>query len=334
MKKLINFIVQNVINRLGYNLVEINDAYEGLISPWALLGGESNDELIVFCNENYNSKIIDELIKRHIDQLKLRPDIFVTKIIFVNENNLVSIKNKLDYISERSYVLVNNLNNRVLGYTNGNENIVNIIEYYVNYTIESENKKKEKLKDSSKVTYTIIGINILMYIITAILSGNIIDSDINVLIFLGAKVNFLIAKGEYYRLITCAFLHGGIVHLGLNMYMLYTLGPLVERIYGKIKYICIYILSATTSSLLSYWMSESVSIGASGAIFGLLGAALIFAIKMKERIGKEFVSNIMSVIVVNLVVGISISNVDNFGHIGGLIGGLISSMILWKKVKL
>jgi rhomboid protease GluP len=181
------------------------------------------------------------------------------------------------------------------------------------------------------ITYVLITINVLVYILTAYLSRNIVDSNINVLILLGAKVNSLIANGQYYRLVTAMFLHGGIVHVSLNMYALYSIGPLVENVYGKGKYIVIYFLSGILSSLASFMFSNSISIGASGAIFGLLGAALIFAIKMKNRIGRGFINNIITVIGINLVIGFSIPNIDNFAHLGGLLGGIVISYVVFRN---
>ncbi|MBP1744795.1 MAG: conserved rane protein (rhomboid family), partial [Firmicutes bacterium] len=169
------------------------------------------------------------------------------------------------------------------------------------------------------------------YAVTAFLSQDIINSNIYVLVFLGAKVNSLIAAGEIWRLATCMFLHGGIFHLALNMYSLYAVGPVIENFFGKKKYTAIYFISGICSSLLSFYMTPEISIGASGAIFGVLGACLVFAVKMKNRIGKDFMINVIAVIGINLFLGFSVSMVDNFGHIGGLIGGIASSLILFKK---
>ncbi|MCS4483449.1 rhomboid family intramembrane serine protease [Clostridium botulinum] len=125
------------------------------------------------------------------------------------------------------------------------------------------------------------------------------------------------------------FLHGGLIHLALNMYALNAIGPLVEIYFGKAKYLIIYFISGILSSYFSYLFSSSVSIGASGAIFGILGATLIIAYTNRKKGGKEFLNNIISVIVVNLILGFSIPNVDNFGHIGGLIGGVIITFVLF-----
>ena len=187
----------------------------------------------------------------------------------------------------------------------------------------------EKLNFEKKpwVTYIIMGINILVYLLTAFLSNDIMISDYHVLIYLGAKVNELISAGEYYRLVTNIFLHGGLIHLALNMYSLYIIGPLVEKVYGRVKYIAIYFIAGIVASLFSYIFSKGLSIGASGAIFGVLGATLIFAIKIKKTIGKDFYNNILQVMVVNLIIGFSIPNIDNFAHIGGILGGMTMGKI-------
>ncbi len=185
----------------------------------------------------------------------------------------------------------------------------------------------------SIITIALISVNVIMYIITAILSGDIIDSDIRALIFLGAKVNELISSGEYYRLITAMFLHGGVIHLLLNMYALNALGPFVEKVYGSAKYVIIYFVAGIVSSIFSYMFSEGVSIGASGAIFGLFGAVLIFSLKMKDRVGKGMLKNIISVIGINIFIGISIPNIDNLAHLGGLIGGILISLMFKNKIE-
>ena len=139
----------------------------------------------------------------------------------------------------------------------------------------------------------------------------------------GAKSNILIEQGQVWRLLTCAFLHSGLVHIACNMYSLYIIGPQIQQIYGTKKYLIIYIISCITSSLLSYFMSpNSISVGASGGIFGLMGALLAFAIIERHTIQKKYISSLIQIIVINLFIGLSIKNIDNFGHIGGLIGGI------------
>lgn len=336
-ENIIKFIVENATRGLGYTLIELNDNYNGIISPWIMFKKDENgiSNSIIFCNEEYES-MNDYSIKLILNNYSGSNNIGITKIVFIDNEERGNIKiediiqgQSLNNLHMEGYIFVDYNISKVLYYTSGNEELVSIIAYYIN---EVDNKTKNNGREENKpiLTYTLIGINVFMYLITALLSGNIIDSNVNVLVFLGAKVNQLIERGEYYRLVTCTFLHGGIVHLGFNMYALYTLGPSIENIYGKWRYILIYFISGIASSILSYFLSESISIGASGAIFGLLGAYLIIAFKLKNQVGKKFVSNIISVIFVNLIIGFSIANVDNFGHIGGLIGGIIISTLIWK----
>jgi rhomboid protease GluP len=189
------------------------------------------------------------------------------------------------------------------------------------------------LVSCNKVTYTLIGINILIYIITAIMSRNIFDSNTYVLIILGAKVNELINYGQVWRLLTCAFLHGGIMHLAFNMYSLKIIGSEIEYIFGRKKYLIIYLMASVGGSIFSYIFSPySISVGASGAIFGLLGAMLVFGIKHRNKIGKGYMMNIIQVIGINIFIGITLSNIDNFGHIGGLIVGGITALLVKSKL--
>lgn len=219
--------------------------------------------------------------------------------------------------------------------------------YYSNDSIETAEhiagalnlvrSKKIKHIDSTLpiVTITLIALNVLYFIVSVVMSGSIlsiVSISQEVLVELGAKYNAGIASGQYYRLITCMFLHGGIVHIALNMYALYAIGPLVERVYGKVKYLLIYFIGGVSASLLSYIMSPTISIGASGAIFALLGACLVLAVKMKRRIGKGFFNNIITVIVINLVLGLSLPDIDNFGHVGGLLGGIVTAIAVFKGI--
>ena len=125
------------------------------------------------------------------------------------------------------------------------------------------------------------------------------------------------------------------MHILFNMGALNIIGKEVEAIYGAKKYLIIYFLSALGGNIFSYLMSpESISVGASGAIFGLLGAMLVFGLKERDKIGKRYARNIIETIAINVVIGLTISNIDNFAHLGGLIaGGLISFILSKRKIK-
>ncbi|GAA0085665.1 rhomboid family intramembrane serine protease [Clostridium sp. CTA-7] len=216
---------------------------------------------------------------------------------------------------------------KVLYCSEGSRAFIPILDYIANI----DSKRKISFKEY-KVTYTIIIVNILLYLIEVIKSRNLIDIDIYTLIQMGAKVNVLINSGEVYRLVTSAFLHGGIMHIFFNMSALNIIGREVEALYGSKRYILIYFISALGGSLFSYLFSpNSVSVGASGAIFGLLGAMLIFGLKEKEKIGKRYVKNILETIGLNVLIGLTIPNIDNLAHLGGLVIGALASFILFKK---
>ncbi|MDZ7548775.1 rhomboid family intramembrane serine protease, partial [Clostridium perfringens] len=133
-----------------------------------------------------------------------------------------------------------------------------------------------------------------------------------------------------YRLLTSAFLHGGIIHIFFNMSALNIIGREVEAVYGSKRYILIYFISALGGSVFSYLFSPNIpSVGASGAIFGLLGAMLILGLKERDKIGKQYVKNILETICLNVIIGITIPNIDNLAHLGGLVIGALASFILF-----
>jgi rhomboid protease GluP len=118
------------------------------------------------------------------------------------------------------------------------------------------------------------------------------------------------------------------------MYSLNIIGPQIQQIYGTKKYLIIYIMSCITASSLSYLRSaDNISVGASGGIFGLMGALLAFAIIERKKIDKKYISSLMQTIAINLFIGLSIKNIDNFGHIGGLVGGLLIGNIIYRTSK-
>lgn len=327
-----NTYIKNLIQKLyelyGYNIIEFK-GITGLCSSWGVSKKQGDiDEIIFFTDlDSIEDLKINELINYVYNSLQYGNIRLIQVLIDSelkvdgNESEELNLNHRINPQCE--FILINNVDNKILFYSSGLEDKVQELVNCINQIVDTTKEFMEL--DKSAITYILIILNLLVYSITAYLSGSILDSNINVLIFLGAKVNELINRGEYYRLITCMFLHGGIIHVVLNMYALNSLGPLVETVYGRRKYILIYFLSGIVSSIFSYKFSSGISVGASGAIFGLLGATLVFGIRMKSRIGKGFMTNILSVIAINLFIGFSIPNVDNFGHLGGLLGGMAVS---------
>ena len=142
----------------------------------------------------------------------------------------------------------------------------------------------------------------------------------------GMKSNELIIAGEYWRLVTAMFLHGSIIHLGFNLYALYILGRRVERFFGSLRFLALFLIAGISGNLLSFAFTEAPSLGSSTAIFGLLGAEGIFIYQHRNLFGEQFkvaLRQIIQVAVGNLVIGWMIPGIDNMGHIGGLIGGAL-----------
>ena len=143
-----------------------------------------------------------------------------------------------------------------------------------------------------------------------------------------------VRSGEIYRLLTGIFLHANILHLAFNCYALYILGTQLESFMGKIKYLFIYLFSGLTGALFSIIFSKgAASIGASGAIFGIMGSLVYIGYHYRVYLGNVIKSQIIPVIILNLFIGFISSGIDNFAHIGGLIGGALITMALGVKYK-
>lgn len=283
----------------------------------AILENESMLYSIVISENSYNVSLYDETYK-YLKSL-------CNKNIVINE--IVTIEGSYDYY-EHDNMLIYSLRDKKVVYSSSScKLLIPIIN-----EIDTKKKRNNKRDKYMMLTNILIAINLLVFLISAWISKNIFNIDIYTLIIMGAKVNSLIDKGQVWRLITCAFLHGGLIHIFFNMYALKILGPEIEYVYGKVKYLVIYLLSAIAASIFSYIFGpQSVSVGASGAIFGLFGAMLIFGIKHRKQMGKAYMMNILQVIFVNVIIGISSSNIDNAAHFGGLIVGALIALLLGER---
>jgi rhomboid protease GluP len=173
------------------------------------------------------------------------------------------------------------------------------------------------------VTYSIIGITAVIYILQ-LASQALVQTDIPVALF--AKANDLIRAGQLWRLLTPALVHGSIAHIGFNMYALFSFGTGLERHFGHKRFLLLYVLGAFTGNVMSFLFSAGYSVGASTAIFGLLGAEAVFLIQNRKLFAGQFrsaIGNIIFIAAINLFIIGSLPGIDNWGHIGGLLGGLI-----------
>lgn len=203
----------------------------------------------------------------------------------------------------------------------------------INDKNEVEAKKAEDIftKKRPVITYALIIINVLVFLAMYIFGKG--SEDTLTLLLFGANYPVLVRAGDYYRLITSAFLHVGLLHLIFNNYALYVIGSQLESFLGKAKFLIIYLVSAICGSLMSMLFSDGISIGASGAIFGLLGSLLYFGYNYRVYLGTVLKSQIIPLIILNLVIGFITPGIDNAAHIGGLLGGLGMTMALGIKYK-
>ncbi len=219
-----------------------------------------------------------------------------------------------------------NIKDKLIKDLEGVDLIMNVTKE-INEQTEKNNKTYEKTFKKKRliVTPIIIAICLVMYLITMMYS----DRDLAyVLLDLGAVYGPNIAQGEFYRLLTGTFLHASITHILFNMYSLFIIGTQVETYFGRTKYLSVYIVSALSGSFLSIILGNSISVGASGAIFGLLGALAYFGYYHRVYMGSVLTKQILPVIALNLMLGFMVSGVDNAAHVGGLIGGFLATMAL------
>ena len=192
----------------------------------------------------------------------------------------------------------------------------------INKKTEKENKLYEKVFKQKKIIVTniLIIINIIIYLLSILLGEDFF--------YTFALNKSFIKQGEIYRLVTCGFLHVDIVHLICNMYSLSIIGSQIENFIGKKKYIIVYFISMITGSLLSSILTNTWSVGASGAIFGLIGSLIYFGYHYRLYLGSVITTQIIPLLLINLGIGFIIPNIDVSAHIGGLVGGILSTMAL------
>lgn len=163
------------------------------------------------------------------------------------------------------------------------------------------------------------------------------STDPYVLVLFGAKYSPLIVAGQVWRLVTPLFVHIGIVHLAFNSYAIYAIGPQIERFFGTARFLSIYILSGAYGVLASFAFSPNLSAGASGAIFGLIGAQAVFFYRYRKAFGwrgQRVFQNTLSVIIFNLIMTFTVSGIDIWGHVGGLLAGAALGQYLMPRYRI
>lgn len=186
------------------------------------------------------------------------------------------------------------------------------------------------------LTYVFIVINLGVFLVETVLGiiwglGFNATTNTCMLLLFGAKFNLLIMAGQYWRLLTPIFLHIGIFHLLVNMFALRILGGDIESLFGTMRFLIVYLVAGIGGTMASMLFNSSISAGASGAIFGLIGAEAVFLYLNRQTLGlfgEERLRSLLGIIVINVLFGIAVPGIDNAGHIGGLLIGMLVGLLV------
>lgn len=196
------------------------------------------------------------------------------------------------------------------------------------------------------ITNYLIGINVLIFILMFVFGGLSAFNDPRILLIFGAQYGPLVADGQWIRLITSMFVHGGFLHILFNMFALFYFGNVVEKVYGPYKYFSVFMISGVVGNILTQLIIPgSFSVGASGAIFGLIG--LLFGAGFRDdtptMLRGMTGTALLPIILINVFLGFTSQSINNFAHLGGLAAGFTfgwltpikfstSSWKMWKYI--
>lgn len=275
------------------------------------------------------SRIVKQVKKRtlslKVNVLSIYTDIEDDKLLTDND---VHITSEDDIINSKLPFVFPDIIEKTKREEDGIEYFIKVSDN-INKSSEVRNKKAERLFTFKKPVVTDVLILLCILIFAAMYIFGNGSTDSYTLIKFGANIDTYTKAGDYYRLITCMFLHIGLFHLICNMYSLYIIGNSVENFFGKWKYLIIYFISGISGSILSLAFSHNTILaGASGAIFGLLGALLYFGYYYRAYLGSAGKNAIIQVILINLLIGFMVPGISNAAHIGGLVGGILSAMMV------
>ncbi len=344
MKLVHYFITEGNYNPIVVNGVKDEIWLENSDGPYRIVRINSNN---IFNKEQleYDNYKIESIVK----QIKKKTFSFnvntLNILLDVNEDlkleetkhiKPVSLDgNNLNITNEGILEAFPNINEKLLKDTSGVELILNVTKD-INQKTERENTLYERTFRPKKIviTYVLIAICVLLFLLTCIKGGSNFFSGLDnsyvahILETMGGNNINLVKNGEIWRLFTSMFLHVSIVHLLVNMYSLNILGRQIETFMGKAKYLFIFLASGICGSLLSAATMQTniIAVGASGAIFGLAGSLLYFGYHYRTYLGDALRRQIIPVILINLLIGGMAQSIDNFCHIGGLIGGIFATM--------
>lgn len=193
---------------------------------------------------------------------------------------------------------------------------------------------KDRVKNLSIVNLTIIAINLLVFFVLFLMGDT--ESGVFIAEHGGLYPPYVLERGEWWRIVTAMFLHFGVDHLANNMLILLFIGDAVERTVGRVRYLIIYLASGLCGGLLSLTMMAhledwGVAAGASGAIFGVIGALLWMVIRNRGRLENFTTRRLILMIALSLYFGFTSTGVDNWCHVGGLMSGFLLSVLLYRR---
>lgn len=308
-----------------YRIIRINSNY---------IHNDEQFDFDIFKTKNIMKQIKKKTVSFSVNTLNIFLDIgdsvhlkSVKNIDAINVKSIKDIKK-----SESLLNVFPDITKKLITDKKGMDLIINVTND-LNVKTEKTNKVYEATFKPKRilVTKVLIALSIIMFVSMYLLGNG--SNDTLTLYLFGANLKEAIQAGEVYRLITCAFLHAGILHLMFNMYSLFIIGSQLETYIGRWKFALVYFISALSGSLMSAIFTNAISVGASGAIFGLLGSLLYFGYHYRLYLGEVLKRQIIPLIAVNLLFGFIMNGVDNAAHIGGLIGGYLATMALGVKGK-
>ena len=342
MKLVHYFVTEENYSPIVVNGVKDEIWLENQNGPYRIVRINSNN---IFNKEqlNYDNFKIESIV-RQIKKKTLSFNVDTLNILLnVNEDleleetkhvkPVAIFNNDLDITNEGILEAFPNINEKLLKDTTGVELIINVTKD-INEKTEKENKIYERtfMPKKNIFTYLIIAICAVMFVVTAYLDGFNLSNiwsgfTASILRKIGANYGPLLKDShEIWRLFTYMFLHGSIIHILVNMYSLIAIGNQIETFFGRWKFLIIYLLSGIAGGMLSAALGSATSVGASGAIFGLLGSMLYFGFHYRAYFGQAVKLQILPVIAINLAIGFMMPNIDNWCHIGGLVGGFLITM--------
>lgn len=332
------FITEKDYTPIVVNGVKDEIWLENTEGPYRIIRINSN---YIHNNEQFNFDMFKTMSV--MKQIKKKTFSFSmnTLNIFLDINDSVNLKDsknisnikikQIDDIKNEKMILDTfpDMQEKMLKDLEGIDLIINVTKD-INKKTEEKNISYEKTFKPKKIIVTNILILVcsIMFFLTLLMGQGQITNKI--LYLFGCNYAPAVRENiiNIYRFLTSAFLHGSIIHLLCNMYSLFIIGTQVETFLGKLKFTIIYLVSTITGSLLSFVFSDAISIGASGAIFGLMGSLLYFGYHYRLYIGNAIKNQIVPLIILNLFIGFTFPNIDNAAHIGGLVGGYLATMAL------